>query len=94
MNLIPFIKKKIKHLESDTDLRNKLLFLLVTISFLVRLIYVFYFTDYKNYLFSDAGAYWSRANGRYGGAIFPLWQWTAWATCFHFYLTFVFKISR
>ena len=92
MNIIYSVKIKLEQLKRDPSLQNKLLFLLVVSSFLIRFIYVFYFTDYKNYLFSDMSGYWSRANQRYDGDIFGMWQWTAWATFFHFYLAFVFKV--
>lgn len=61
-------------------------------SFLIRIFYVFYCTDYKNYIFSDMSAYWDKAIARYNGDIFPMSQWTAWAPFYYFYLTFVFKI--
>lgn len=68
------------------------LVLILAASFLARVIYIFYFTNYKDYLTTDMGGYWNRAQDRYNGNIFSVSQWTAWPTFFHFYLAFVFKI--
>lgn len=65
---------------------------ILLISFIARIVYVFYFTNYKDYLVTDMGGYWNRATDRYNGNIFSVSQWTAWPTFFHFYLAFVFKI--
>lgn len=61
-------------------------------SFITKLIYVFYFSDYKNQLTSDMGYYWEHAIDRYNGLLFAYSQWYFYATFFHFYLTFVFKM--
>lgn len=82
-----FSKKAISFL-----LDNKWLIAIVVGTFLLKLEYVFNHTDFKNYIVSDMGSYWNRATGRYDGKLFDIWQWTAWATGFHFYLTFLFKI--
>ena len=80
-----------KKLSNLSKVHKQLIFILVT-SFLIKIIYVFHFTDYKNYLFSDMGGYWGRAQERYDGGIFNLGQWTAWVPFYHFYLAEVFKL--
>ncbi len=89
--ILDYIKKN-SNLFKNISSVNYILTLIIIISFAIRIVYVFYFTDYKNYLVSDMGGYWERATGRYNGDIFPLHQWTCWGTFFHFYLAFVFKI--
>ncbi len=68
------------------------LFLIVLISFIAKLIYVFYFSDYKNYLVSDMGGYWARATNKFYGDTFSMNQWTAWSPSYHFYLFGILKI--
>src|SRR3989338_9179509 len=65
---------------------------ILAINFLIRIGYVFYFTDYKNYLSSDMGAYWYRANERFNGHIFEMSQWTSYAFAYYLYMAFIFKI--
>ena len=83
-----YIPSQLKNVSSN----HIFLWLILVSSFIVKVIYVFYFTDYKNYLVTDMGVYWGRAEQRYNGDIFSLWQWSAWATFFDFYLCFLFKI--
>ncbi len=86
------IKSKLILFLSRIPKENLLVFIILISSFILKLYFVFYCTDYKNYLFSDMGAYWGRAKERFNGDIFAYGQWSSWATFFHFYLTFVFKI--
>lgn len=72
--------------------KYRYLLIVLLVTFLTRVVYVFYLTNYRNYLGSDMGGYWARALTRYNGNIFSIHQWTAWPTFFHFYLAFVFKI--
>lgn len=69
-----------------------LLGLILFTSFILKLVYVFYFADYKTHLISDMGGYWERATDKFNGENFSMTQWAAWAPCYHFYLFFLFKI--
>lgn len=71
---------------------EKKLFLILLLTFVLRLIYVYFCTDYKTFLFSDMGAYWQRALDRYSGDIHNYGQWAAWAPFFHYYITFLFQL--
>ena len=86
------IEKKGSFTQITDEQKFKYLKLILIASFIIRFGYIFYNTDYKNYLFSDMGGYWDRANGTYNGDIFSMYQWTSWATFFHMYLIFIFKI--
>lgn len=66
--------------------------LILLVTFICRIVYVFYLSDYKELLFSDMGGYWERAKVRFDGDIFTVQQWGSWATFFHFYLALIFKI--
>lgn len=73
---------------------HRTLFLILLASFITRIIYVFHYTDYKNYLYTDMGGYWNRALDRYNGNIFNEGQWAMYAPFYHFYLAFIFKILQ
>lgn len=70
----------------------KFLILILLVSFFVKLDYVFYGTHYRHYLVSDMGVYMNRAEQRFNGDLFSVFNWTGWSTFFSFYLTFFFKI--
>jgi hypothetical protein len=79
--------------EASAYIRSeKKLFLILLFAFVLRLIYVYFCTDYKTYLFSDMGAYWQRALDRYNRDVHNYGQWAAWAPFFHYYITFLFQI--
>ncbi len=92
MSIIKELRKNIIEAPRKGFRNHKYLLLILLVSFLAKLIYIFHYSDYKNYLFSDMGGYWGRAQERYEGGVFNLGQWTSWATFFHFYLTEIFKI--
>ena len=85
-------KQKIFELWNSISREHKYLIAILLLSFVLRVVYVFHCTDYKNYLLTDMGVYWDRAHRTFNGDIFNTFNWTAWATCFHFYLTFIFKV--
>lgn len=88
ISLLKLTNKRLKNIKAE----HKWLAIILLVSFITRIIYVYYFTDYKNYLFTDMGGYWERAIDRYNGKVFDMSQWTSWATFFHFYLAEVFKL--
>ena len=69
-----------------------LIYFITITSFLIRVAYIFGFTDYKNYLGSDMGGYWANAMDRFDGNLFSPGQYMISASFFHFYLTYVFKV--
>jgi hypothetical protein len=61
-------------------------------SLLLRCYYVFHFTDYTNYVTTDMGGYWDRAEERYAGDVFNQNQWVLWPPLFHIILTDTFYL--
>lgn len=58
------------------------------------LIYVFAFTDYNAYLYSDMQAYWGRAMDRLNGRTFIETQFLAWPPGYHIFLAELFRILQ
>ncbi|CAK0767424.1 membrane hypothetical protein [Gammaproteobacteria bacterium] len=81
--------KKLFNLFSNEYVLMNILLLFI---FLTRIIYVFYFTDYKNYLSSDAGGYWDRAIRHYRGEDIGFIEWGIWPTAPHIFLSWYFHI--
>jgi len=67
-----------------------LLLLILITSTLLKIIYVFYFTEYTSYLQSDAGAYWERANHRFLDQPLTMTQWWVWPPFNHIMLSYFF----
>ena len=65
---------------------------LLAFSCLVKLVYVFAFTDYPHYLFSDFGGYWERAMQRYQGVDRDEFQWAVWPPMAHIFLSWLFHV--
>lgn len=87
-NLLKLTDKKLKNIKAE----HKWLVIILLTSFITRIIYVYFLTDYKNYLVSDMGGYWERALDRYNSNVFDMSQWTAWPPFYHFFLAEVFKL--
>lgn len=66
---------------------------ILVVSFLVKYDFVFYHTDYSEYLYSDMEGYWNRANHRYDGYVRSVAQTAAWAPFYHYFLTWIFKAT-
>ncbi len=64
--------------------------LLLISNFVLKFVYVYYFTNYTEYLFSDFGGYWARALQRHSGEIFNVSQWAAWPPFPHILLSWIF----
>lgn len=56
-------------------LRARPLVVLLALSATAKLVYVFFFTRYSTYLFSDFASYWGRAHQRMAGADYDPGQW-------------------
>ncbi len=69
-----------------------LLLLVLLISTVLKFIFVYYHTDYKNYLGADMSGYWDRATDRFNGDIKGIDQWVIWPPFFHIILTEIFKV--
>ena len=83
----------VKNWISDTkNLYLVMLLLIVIISTIFSLIYVFEYTNYSTYLSSDMGGYWKRATVRYEGKLFGFGQFVVWAPFYHIFLSYLFKI--
>ncbi len=92
MNIIENCKKELGDYFKNLPEHYYKLFWILAFNLVIRAVYIFYFTDYKNYLVTDMGAYWNRANARFNGEIFHHSQWTSYAFMYYLYLTLVFKI--
>ncbi|MDX2111621.1 MAG: hypothetical protein SFY80_15425 [Verrucomicrobiota bacterium] len=57
-------------------------------------IYVFKFTPYENFLFSDMQGFWRRAMDRYNGKEFIESQFVAWPPLYHVFLAKLFELFR
>ena len=70
-----------------------ILTIILVISFLVKLGYVYFYTDYTHYLFSDMGEYWKRAlySFNHGDKIDS--QWAIWPPFAHITLAWFFKLT-
>lgn len=70
-----------------------LLFLaLLGLTLVVRLGFVFWFSDYEHYLFSDFAGYWQRALDRLAGRVLDMDQWAIWPPLYHVLLAEWFKL--
>lgn len=69
-----------------------LLSILLILTLLIRLGFVFYGTDYANYLFSDCGGYWQRALNHLAGNQTAPEQWAIWPPLPHILLAEWFKL--
>jgi len=69
-----------------------LLFGVIALSTGIKLIYVFHFTHYSNYLSTDMGGYWTRAWQLHNADIFGINQWAIWPPLFHIMLSNLFKV--
>ncbi|RLA59355.1 MAG: hypothetical protein DRQ78_10705, partial [Epsilonproteobacteria bacterium] len=65
---------------------------IITFSFIIKLIYVFYFSEYSQYLYSDMGGYWNRALASYAGDNTSIGQWSIWPPFPHMTLAWFFKV--
>ncbi len=52
-------------------------------TFLVRMVYVFFFTNYDHYLWADMQNYWTRALQRFNGDGDDYFQWSIWPPLYH-----------
>lgn len=80
---------------NDIEQKQKVTWLLVAVlilSTVFKFIYVFYLSDYKDYLGTDMGAYWDRTTERFNGEIFNIGQWSIWPPLYHLLLFNVFKV--
>lgn len=71
---------------------QQLLILILSSSTIIKLIYVFFLTQYHSYLVSDMGGYWDRALEFYGGNSTSLNQWVVWPPLYHYFIAATFKI--
>jgi hypothetical protein len=79
--------------ESKSRLRSAIIAaLLIGGSLLLRCVYVFHCTVYTDYVTTDMGGYWDRAEERYSGDIFNVNQWVLWPPFFHILLTDTFYV--
>jgi len=69
-----------------------LVFLICCAGLAAKLIYVFYFTDYTNYIHSDAAGYWERALHRYHDKPTTMTQWWVWPPLSHIILSWYFEV--
>ncbi|MGD0589785.1 MAG: glycosyltransferase family 39 protein [Bacteroidota bacterium] len=67
-------------------------FVAILLSTALKYIFVFYHTDYQNYLNSDMGGYWERALERYNGEVRTINQWVIWPPLYHIIMDEVFKV--
>jgi len=70
------------------------LLIVILISTILKFIFVFEHTDYRSYLTSDMGGYWTRAFERFNGEHFNLNQWALWPPLFHIILSGIFQITH
>jgi len=75
-------------------LRARPLALLLVASATLKIVYVFGFTAYPSYLFSDFGGYWQRAHARMAGDEFGYWQWAFWPPLPHILLAWYLSAAR
>jgi hypothetical protein len=67
-------------------------FVAILLSTALKYIFVYYHTDFQNYLNSDMGGYWERALERYNGNVRTVDQWVIWPPLYHIILVEVFKV--
>ena len=65
---------------------------LVILAFLARVIFIFFGTDYADYLTSDMGGYWQRALERFSGNECSVNQYAIWPPFFHIVLSWLFRV--
>ena len=66
----------------------------ILFNLILRVIFVFIFTDYTNYLSSDMGGYWNRANELLEGNVSGIDQWVIWPPFYHILISQVFKVLQ
>jgi len=66
---------------------------LLIISFLIKLGYVYFYTDYSHYLFSDMNEYWKRALHSFEQGDLADDQWAIWPPFAHITLAWFFKLT-
>jgi hypothetical protein len=72
--------------------RKLVILCILLIFFLLKLGYVFYCTDYRNYLTSDAGGYWERASRNYVNQPIEFSDWWVWPPFPHLLLAGYFRL--
>jgi hypothetical protein len=60
---------------------------------LLRVVYVYCFTDYENYLFGDMGAYWKRALHRYEGKVYGDSEYNMWPVGYHLTMVWGLRLA-
>jgi len=73
-------------------LRASPLGVLLLASAVLKLAYVFFFTEYPTYLFSDFGGYWDRAHQRMAGSELDYRQWAFWPPLPHILLGWYLRV--
>ena len=71
---------------------TSILILLLVVSCVLKIAYLFCCTKYQTYLYSDMGYYWFKAVHLYEGDLFSSYQWNDHPMLMHQYLFFIFKI--
>jgi hypothetical protein len=66
--------------------------IIVIAALVVRFVYVFQFTQFKNYLYSDMGAYWEMALERVKGNDVSIGQWIIWPPFYHIALSYFIRL--
>ncbi len=71
---------------------RQLLLLILSASTIIKIIYVFFLTEYHLYLVSDMGGYWDRALQLYNGDVTSINQWAIWPALYHYFLAGIFRV--
>src|SRR4030042_6663372 len=66
--------------------------IIIILALVIRFIYVFQFTSYKDYLHSDMGAYWGMAIERANGNDVNINQWIIWPPFYHITLSVFIRL--
>ena len=64
----------------------------LALGFALRIIYVFYFSDYSKNIFSDMEVYWNHAHHHYEQKPSHFSLWHIWPPFFHIFLSYLFSI--
>jgi hypothetical protein len=66
---------------------------LAAAALVLRVVYVYFLTDYSNYLFGDMGGYWNRAYHRYTGRVYGESEFNMWPVAYHMTLAWGLRLA-
>lgn len=74
--------------------KHLLLPLVLSLSFIFKLAFLFKYSGYQHHLIADMAGFWYRADARYQGDIFGPGQWLPWPGFYTLFLVHLFKVAH